>query len=286
MTFKLACAQFAPKKGDLDANLTAIASTLVQAHGLGVGLVIFPEASTSGYFLEGGVLESSLTAKQLCTALESRLEKSGLDLDFLVGFYESWQGNLYNAAAYFSVQNGKLELIHVYRKFFLPTYGVFDESRFVSRGQDLGVFQTRFGKVGVLVCEDIWHSIMPTLVALKGARLVLVPSASPGRGFGGEQVESLGRYHRIMAALAEEHGLWAANCQLCGFEGGKGFAGGSIVFDPFGKAVAESPILEPHLLVTEVDMDLVSIARSASPLLADLESAWGDISRLVKEIEL
>ncbi len=284
MPFQLACAQTSPKKGDLKRNIDEIGEIISQASQEGADLVVFPEASTSGYFLEGGVLESSLTSQGLAAELEMRLRHQEATIDVLVGFYESWEGNLYNSAAYVEVMDGKVQVRHVYRKFFLPTYGVFDESRFVSRGQELGVFETRFGTMGVLVCEDIWHSIMPTLVALRGAKLVLVPSASPGRGFSGDQVESLDRYHRLMAALAEEHGVWAANCQLCGFEGGKGFVGGSRIINPFGLTVASSPILEPHLLLAEVDFDLVTIARSASPLLANLESAWGDVKRLVDQI--
>ena len=122
---------------------------------------------------------------------------------------------------------------------------------------------------------------MPTLCALNGAQMILVPSASPGRGFKGETVESLDRYHRLMTAVAEEHGVWCANCQLCGFEGGKGFVGGSSVFNPLGQMVAKSPIQEEHLLVVPVDLDLVTIARSASPLLGDLEGAWRDLQALV-----
>lgn len=283
MAFQLACAQTAPKKGDLKWNLDEISAIIGQASAEGVDLILFPEASTSGYFLEGGVLESSLTGDQLKNELQKRLSDLGRAIDFVVGFYESWQGNLYNSAAYFEVSEGLVKRVHTYRKFFLPTYGVFDESRFVSRGRELGVFETRFGTVALLVCEDTWHSILPTLAALNGAKLFLVPSASPGRGFQGDQVESLDRYHRIMAITAEEHGVWLANCQLCGFEGGKGFVGGSRIINPMGKAVATSPILEPHLLIAEVDMDLVTIARSASPMLADLRSKWGDIRRLLDQ---
>lgn len=285
MTFQLACAQTAPLKGKRDENLNEIAQIILQSAQEGVDLLLFPEACTTGYFLEGGVLELSLTQDQLISELSGRLKAQTNQIDFVIGFYESWQGNLYNSAAYFEANQGKLRLVKVYRKFFLPTYGVFDESRFVNRGRELGVFDTRFGRVAILVCEDIWHSVLPTLAALNGACLFLVPSASPGRGFQGDQVESLDRYHRIMDVISEEHGVWIANCQLCGFEGGKGFVGGSRILNPMGKAVATSPILEPHILIAEVDLDLVTIARSASPLLSDLESAWGDIRRLVDEVE-
>ncbi len=186
------------------------------------------------------------------------------------------------------IQNPKSKiqnLIGVYRKFFLPTYGVFDEERFVSRGRELGIFETRFGRIGVLLCEDIWHSVQPMLLAMRGAQAILIPSASPGRGFSGDTVDNLDRYQRLMRGVAEEHGVWCINCQLCGFEGGKGFVGGSMVVDPMGRVVAQSPILEEHLLLAQVDLELVTIARSQTPLISDLQSAWGDVKRLVAETE-
>jgi len=281
MQFTLACAQISPKKADVQANLDLVASVALQAAGEGADLVLFPEASTSGYFLEGGVLESSLETDQLGAELSNRiLPKLKRPVDVSVGFYQKSEGNLYNATAYIEFQPGSARVVHVYRKFFLPTYGVFDEERFVSRGKSLGIIESRFGRLGVLVCEDIWHSILPTLCAVSGALLLLVPSASPGRGFNGDEVQSHERYRRLMTAVCEEHGIWCANCQLCGFEGGKGLIGGSSVIDPLGVTVGQSPILEPHILLAKIDFELITIARSSSPLLSDLKSAWGDLQRI------
>lgn len=285
MSFKLACAQTAPKKADLQANISDILSIAKQASDASVDLLVFPEASTSGYFLEGGVLESSMTSADLLEALRPLASTISRPLDLLLGFYERSEANLYNSAAYLTFANGAVELVHVYRKFFLATYGVFDESRFVGRGRDLGVIDTRFGRIGILICEDVWHSVMPSIAAAAGAQLLLIPSASPGRGFTGPEPASLARYRRILVAASEEHGVWSVNCQLCGFEGGKGLIGGSSVVDPFGTIVAESPILDPHLLVATIDLDSAAVARARSPLISDLESAWGDVKRLVEQAE-
>lgn len=285
MRFTVACAQIAPAKAEVDRNLDTIASAVLQASTEGADLVVLPETSTSGYFLEGGVMESSLSPEDLCAKLGQRLGGLQIPVDVLLGFYENDQGNLYNSCAYLSFGSGNPRLVGVYRKFFLPTYGVFDEERFVGRGRNLGVFETRFGKIGVLVCEDVWHSVMPALTALSGAQVILVPAASPGRGFNGETVENLDRYQRLLRAVSEEHGVWCVNCQLCGFEGGKGFVGGSMVIDPLGAVVAQSPILEPHILMAEIDTDMTTLARSQSPLLPDLQNAWSDIRRIVSEIE-
>ncbi len=279
MTFTVGAAQFTPKKADVPANLDRIAEILEQASQEGADLVVFPETIVSGYFLEGGVLESSLTGEELVNELAKRTSR---EVDAMIGFYESAGGNLYNSAAY--IQLGAApKLIHTYRKFFLPTYGVFDEERFVSRGHELGVFDTRLGRVAVLICEDVWHSILASLAAAKGAHLILVPSASPARGFSGDRVGNLDRYARMLKAVSDEHGVYCVNAQLCGFEGGKGFVGGSSITDPLGNVIAQAPVLEDHLVLAQVDSELIEIARSQLPLTSDLQSAWSDIQRIVAD---
>jgi predicted amidohydrolase len=278
--FTVACAQIAPQKAEVPANLDKIAECIRRAADEGADLVVFPETATTGYFLEGGVLESSLTDEQLCLELEQRLVGLDRDIDAVIGFVQRKEGNLYNSAAYLTIRP-KPQIVASYQKFFLPTYGLFDEERFVSRGRDLAVVETRFGKIALLICEDAWHSIMPTLCALHGAQIIVVIAASPARGFADVHIDNLDRYARLMVAMAEEHGVFAINCQLCGFEGGKGFVGGSMVVDPFGNMLAQGPLNEEFILMCSCDTDLVQIARAQTPLISDLQSAWGDIRRLV-----
>lgn len=283
MPFTVACAQIAPQKAEVAANLDKIAEYIRRAAAEGASLVVFPETATTGYFLEGGVLESSLTEDELCEELDRRLGDLATPIDAVIGFIQQKDGNLYNSAAYVTIEGGA-KVAATYQKFFLPTYGLFDEERFVSRGSDLCVVDSRVGKVGLLICEDAWHTILPALTALKGAQFIVVIAASPARGFSGEHIDNLDRYARLMVAVAEEHGVFAVNCQLCGFEGGKGFVGGSMVVDPSGHMLAQGPVNEEFLLLTECDPDLVQIARAQLPLIGDLRSAWGDIRRLVEEI--
>ena len=282
MAFTVALAQTAPVKADVSRNLDQIASLCTQSSEEGAELIVFPEGAVTGYFLEGGVLELALTADEMLGELSKRL-KIERPLDVLVGFYEKDGGNLYNSAAYLELGPNAGRVVHVYRKFFLPTYGVFDEERFVSRGTELGVFETRLGRVGVLICEDVWHSILPALCALRGAQTILIPSASPARGFSDGVPENTDRYRRMVRAVSEEHGVWCANAHLCGFEGGKGFVGGSFFVDPFGKVVAESPILEEHLLLANIDLDLIEIARAQTPLISDLKGSWPTVKRLMDD---
>jgi predicted amidohydrolase len=284
MTFTVACAQFAPAKAEVPRNLDRIAEFALQASTEGADVVVFPETATSAYFLEGGVLESALPATGLAGELAKRLQGLKRPLDLLVGFYENADGHLHNSAAYIELEGGRAHLLHVYRKFFLPTYGVFDEERFVARGTQLGVFDTRFGRMACLICEDVWHSILPTLCALNGAKAILVPSASPARGFAGPTIENLDRYMRMLRAVSEEHAVYCVNAQLIGFEGGKGFVGGSMVVDPTGRIVAQSPVQEENLLICPIDLDLIDIQRAHFPLLSDLQSSWQDVRRIADEL--
>jgi predicted amidohydrolase len=284
MSFRVACAQFAPEKAEVQTNLDLIAEVVLESIEEEVDLLAFPETITTGYFLEGGVLESSLSSEQLRLELARRLEgRVQRPIDVVIGFYENENGTLYNSAAYLEVSLRELRTIHVYHKFFLPTYGVFDEERFITRGREAGVFDTRFGRVALLICEDAWHGILPTIAAVKGAQVLIVPSASPGRGFEHGDSYNHNRYERLFRAVSEEHGIFSVNPQLVGFEGGKGFVGGSMIVDPFGRISAQAPLSDPQLLIGSIDLDLVSIVRAQSPLIADLQSAWSDIQRLVSD---
>ncbi|MBX3120085.1 MAG: hypothetical protein KF784_13545 [Fimbriimonadaceae bacterium] len=286
MNLTVACAQIAPKKGQLSANLDVIADTIVQAAEEGADLVVFPETATTGYIVQSATFELSITTEslraELATRLSSRLTKS---VDAVIGFYETDNGTLYNSAAYIEFSPEASTLRGAYRKFFLATYGVFDDERYVTRGTEFGAFETRFGKVGMLICEDVWHSISATLTALDGARMILVLSASPGRGFWGEDVDNHDRYRRMIRGTAEEHRVFAVNCQLAGFEGGKGFIGGSLVYGPTGDLIAESPIIEEHLLMGEIDLDLIDIARANLPLAADLRSSWPTLKQVIDRMD-
>src|SRR5438105_3330251 len=286
---RLAVAQIRPSKGEYAANLQKIGGVLAQIAKLDppVDLVIFPETATSGYFVEGGVRDVAVTAGTLFRDLTVEHEAAGAPpIDVAVGFYEVFQNHFYNSCLYASLGNRSPGVRHVHRKVFLPTYGVFDEERFVERGRDIQAFDTRVGRVAILICEDAWHSITGTIAALQGAQLVIVPSASPARGTGMDEEgtrlpASVVRWERILKGIADEHGVWVAFASLVGFEGGKGFPGGSVLVSPGGEIVLRGPLFEEAVLTYDVDFDEMTRARAESPLLADLEA---NLPHLVKNL--
>jgi predicted amidohydrolase len=209
----LAVVQFKPVKGDIAANIVTLRAIFAQLAQAGAPQIIaLPEACLTGYFLEGAVYELALTAdafaRQLHAAWQAAAGPQGPPVDVVCGFFENDGGTFYNSAMYVTVGGVSPAIVHVHRKMFLPTYGVFDEARFLSRGRRLGVFRSAFGTAATLICEDAWHSIMPTLAALKGAHVLFVPSASPGRGLcGSGELESVARWKSILRAHASEHGI-------------------------------------------------------------------------------
>lgn len=265
----IALAQLKPTKADVAANLDKIHG-IVAGAGHGSDLLVFPEAAVSGYFLEGGVAEVALEIDQLAEGLG---DSDATSPDVVVGFYERWRRRLYNSVAYLAPEAGGWKPVHVHRKIFLPTYGVFQEARFVEAGTDVRAFDTRLGRLGMLVCEEMWHSLVPTVLTLDGAELLICVSASPARDFraGPGEPGIVTRWSGLTRGAALEHGVYVALCQLVGSEGGKLFPGCSMVVGPDGSELARGPFLEEGVVRAVLDGAALDRARGGSPLLADLE---------------
>ena len=263
--------QFRPENSRLRESLARLRAHLEALRPHAPQVVVLPEAALTGYFLQGGVRELALTRHELLELLVGVYEKVGWEgvLDVVVGFYERDEGAYYNSAAYLELPH---RVVHVHRKVFLPTYGVFDEERYLARGRRVEAFRTRFGRAALLICEDFWHSITATIAALDGAEVIYVPSASPARGFQGGYPENVARWRTLAQAVAAEHGLYVVVASLVGFEGGKGMSGGSLVVGPDGRILAEAPLFEEAALLFPLDRERIPPVRYDSPLLSDLEA--------------
>ncbi|MDH3270902.1 MAG: NAD+ synthase [Gemmatimonadota bacterium] len=277
-SLRVALAQFKPTKGDVEENQRRAREIVHGANG-DADIVVFPEAALSGYFLEGGVSEAARPVEEVAAGFG----RSGTSApDVVVGFYERWRRRLYNSVAYLEAGEDGYTARHIHRKMFLPTYGVFDEARFVEPGTDLRAFDTRFGRLGMLVCEEAWHSMPATILAVGGAELIIVVSASPARDFSpaaGGRPQNLERWEQLAPAIAVEHGVFVAVSQLAGSEGGKLFPGGSIVVGPAGGVLARGPLFEEGLTIASLEPSAIDRARDSSPLLSDLEQMLPHLER-------
>jgi predicted amidohydrolase len=283
----LALVQFAPRKGDLDANLAHLRQAFTELAEDGSrypDVVVFPETSLSGYFVEGGVHEIAMPASDMLERLNEQARRAlGSDhrpFDVVVGFYEEDEGKLYNSAMYATL-GPRPSIAHVHRKMFLPTYGVFDEERFVSRGRSIEAFDTKAGRAAILICEDACHSLAVTVAALRGAQILYIPSASPGRGLQNGEPSNVRMWREIARVAASEFGIFVAYAGLLGFEGGKGFTGASKLVGPFGDLRVEAPFDEPAIVRAELSLDDVVAARAGLPLLGDLESNLAELVEML-----
>lgn len=277
-----AIVQSKPRKGRYRENLDELREIFAQLAGDDTPpqLIVLPEAALTGYFLEGAVYELALPAEKFADDLARAWHEAagGKPADVVCGFFENSGGTYYNSAIYMECSGGSHRIVHLHRKMFLPTYGVFDEERFLSRGRRLQVFQTRFGTVAMLICEDVWHALMPTIAAIKGARMLIVPSAAPGRGIEeDEELGSIARWREILQATAAEHGVYILYAGLAGFEGGKGMTGSSRVIDPHGRTLVHAPALGAHIIRATLDMREIDLARARLPLLGDLSAVLPDL---------
>ncbi len=280
----LAIPQFRPRKGDVPGNLDTIAGLIAQAAALSPApqLVVFAETVLSGYFVEGGVRELSMSADHLAAELDARLRRVAptlAALDVIIGFYETHAGTPYNSAACISLGGGAAaRVLHVHRKNFLPTYGLFDEERFVDKGYGVRAFDTSWGRAAILICEDAWHSLTGTIAALDGAQIVCVVAAAPARGTSPRDDAtpgpgSVARWERLIRDIADEHGVFCVLANLVGSEGGRMFQGGSLVAGPRGDVRVRAPVFDEAMLTASIDLGDVTRVRSDLPLLADLKAA-------------
>jgi predicted amidohydrolase len=288
-TVSLALVQFAPRKGDVDANVERIEQVFAALRHDKEGfpsVIVFPEACLSGYFVEGGVAEVALKAstvlKRLGKAAQRACGPNHQAFDIVLGFYEDDGGKLYNSALYATL-GANAALRHVHRKLFLPTYGVFDEERFVSRGRSIEAFDTQHGRAAMLICEDACHSVAVTIAALRGAQILYIPSASPGRGLEDAEPANVRMWRDIMRVAAAEHGIFIVYAGLVGFEGGKGFTGASRLMGPFGDLRVEAPFDGAAIVRTTISLADVNIARAALPALGDLEANLSEVTTMFDE---
>jgi NAD+ synthetase len=277
----LAVAQFKPRKAEYRANLDRLGELFAQLDELDPRPMVLalPETALTGYFLEGGVREEAMTAGTLARDLDATYRaaaSSPRQLDVTLGFYEIWNNKLHNSALYVTLGGGEPQIRHVHRKMFLPTYGLFDEERFVERGTEIRAFDTSWGRAAMLVCEDVWHSMTATIAALDGAQIVFVCSAPPARGPWPKTDDtpgpaSVSRWERLIRDAADEHGIYITLSNLVGSEGGKLFAGAGLLVGPKGDVRARGPLWEESIVTGSADLADVTRARADMPLVADLE---------------
>ena len=276
MSFRVGMAQINPKLGDVAANMALYEAGVRQAADQDVDLVVFPELSLTGYFLRDMVPD---VAVRLSSPEMERLKALSRDVSLVAGLVlESEDHRFFNTAVY--LEDG--EVRHIHRKVYLPTYGMFDEQRYFARGGRLRAFDTRHGRLALLICEDLWHPSTVHLAALDGALTILCPSSSPLRGVtdGADQDDNARYWELITRSYAETYGVFVVHANRVGFEDGVGFWGGSGILDPFGRTVCKADYYEEAFVAGEVSDEVVRRKRTQAPLMRD-----EDVDLTIRELE-
>jgi NAD+ synthase (glutamine-hydrolysing) len=282
MKLHLSLAQINTKLGNVKDNLEKHLSLIKNASGNGSDLIIFPELSLTGYVLQDLVPSVSCRANREDPVFKTLLEASR-KIDVIVGFVdEDDRHRFFIASAYLS----RGEILHIHHKVYLPTYGLFDEGRFFAPGNSIKAFNTRFGRFGLLICEDFWHASPPYLLWLDGADVMVFSSASPGRGLNEDpKLESSAWVEHTNRAYAGLFTNFVIHSNRTGFEDGLNFWGGSTIYDPDGKLIAQAPYFEEALLPATIDLNHLHRTRSRLPLLRDEDPGltFRELDRILKE---
>jgi NAD+ synthase (glutamine-hydrolysing) len=260
MKFKVALAQVDSVLGDVKRNVKHHLTFVDKAKRLGANLVVFPELSLTGYTVRDINWDAAIDPRESPILKELKAKSNSISIVF-GGIEESKDFEIFNSAIY--LEGGKL--VHVHRKIYPPTYGMFEEMRYFNQGRSLAAFDTRWGRMGMLVCEDLWHISLPYLLALRGAQVIVGIAASPTRLGGDSDKLAIARVntenHKAYARLLSTYVVF---CNRVGYEDGVNFWGGSEVIGPGGDVVASAKLFDEDLIVAEIDSNEIRRARRLS----------------------
>ncbi len=262
---RVAIVQLAPRLGDVEHNLKLIEQGVQRARAEKADLVVFPELALTGYFLKDMVSTVAIRKDGPEVAHLAALSRG---LELIVGAVEESEDfRFFNSALYF--RDGAL--MHIHRKVYLPTYGLFDEARYLARGDRIRGFPSALGRTAILICEDLWHPSTAYIAALDGAVAIVCPSSSPLRGIsdGRDHDDNAAYWELLNAVYAQTFGLFVVYANRVGFEDGVGFWGGSEIVSPTGRRLAKAKYYEEDFLVADLSLKEPRRQRVQAPLLRD-----------------
>jgi predicted amidohydrolase len=262
---RIALAQIAPALGNIGTNMALHLEWAARARRAGARLVVFPELSLTGYRLQDLVPEMALR-------LESQgplapLIAASRTIAIAFGLVEESEGHRYYNSSVL-LEGGRIR--HVHRKVYLPTYGMFEEGRYFSPGDRLEAFRTPLGRMGMLVCEDLWHPSSAMVLAQDGADVLLVLSNGPTQAAAGVAgPKNQETWSDLIKVTAQMQTTFVVLVNRVGCEDGVSFGGGSAVVDPLGRVIAQAEGAREALLVCDLDRAALRRARTFYPLLRD-----------------
>ena len=275
---RVALAQVDCILGDTDENLRHAKEVVAEAKARGADLVVFPELSLSGYAV--GDLDDEVPIKARSKPINSLAEAAG-ETAVVVGFCEEGRDfQTYNSAAY--LEGGAL--LHLHRKLYLPNYRIYEERKHYNPGQSMRAFDTKLGRMAVLICNDAWQPFLPFIAVQDGAQVLIVPADSGSYPYPGllDTKEYWRDITRFYARMLESYVIFV---NRVGKQDSLVFWGYSHVVDPWGQVVAEGPGHEEALITVDLDLDHVRRRRREVPLVKEARLALlrKELKRLAEE---
>ena len=250
---------------NFEENLERHGTLIEDAIQDNVDVIAFPELSLTGYNVQDAAQDIALHIKD--PALDSLRELSKKITIICGGIELSDDYGVYNSA--FLFEDGLTQSAH--RKIYLPTYGMFEELRYFSAGQKVEAIDSRrLGKIGIAICEDLWHVSIPYLLANQGAKLLFVLMSSPLRLTPGEtQPAIVTQWQHIISTYSFLFSTHVACINRVGNEDSFTYWGNSSVAGPDGSFLATAPLFNEHTMDVTIDPDAVKQARLLSSHFLD-----------------
>jgi predicted amidohydrolase len=266
MQFAVGLAQIAVASGNVAGNLDKHLAVIEQARDLGTDLLLFPELSLTGVDLFSHM---PAVARSNDSAEVRRIAEAAADMDVVIGFVEdAGDGAYHNALAYFS--RGRLS--HVHRKIYLVSADPVNERRFFTEGRSMSAFDTRFGRVAILNCEDAWHLGPAYLAMLQGATILLTCAATPsGPPTQLPDAELWLTVNRAYAVLLEVFNLFV---NRAGDEGTMRFCGSSHAIGPRGDVRVAAEAAQEGVIRVVIDTADVASQRDEVSYVRDERAAF------------
>ena len=210
-------------------------------------LVVFPELALNGYMLKDAVFEDAYEMHEI-----DEFAKCSITKDVVFGCVLKVGHKFFNSAVYCS--GG--EVLHVHHKNILPNYGLFQEARFFFEGEKLESFDTNFGEVMMVVCEEMFSAKVIEKIASTKPQLLIVLANSPARGFEDDKLLIEHQWNSLLTTSAILSGANVVFVNRVGFEDGLGFWGGSRHINPKGEVLEKAELFEKEFLHVKIDNNL------------------------------
>lgn len=273
--FKVALAQFPCKIGDKEHNIKKMAKHAQQAGKRGADILIFPEMSLTGYSTRDLTYD---LAEEIPSFSTNRIEKIARKENLYIVYgmperSEKGKAILYNAA----VLTGPKGYIGKYRKTYLPTHSVFEEKRYFRPGYKIPTFETEIGRLGVIICYDIFFPETTRILRLQGAKFVICISASPAtrKRF----------FETLTTARAIENTCFLAYVNLVGIEDGLQFWGGSRLVSPSGSVITQAKYNIEDITFGTVNLEDLTAVEAFVPTLRDVRpELYTSMKKLSEEL--